>query len=109
MIRALDYNYFKLMKFLAVVALVAIASAAECTEDELAETDPAKCTVTTPEVVAVEAEGENEAVEAADESIDCVEVEDDTECDEDDEECSCCWQPLARPSSKVSTVSTSSK
>tara|TARA_B110000977_G_C10815348_1_gene391938 strand:- start:214 stop:501 length:288 start_codon:yes stop_codon:yes gene_type:complete len=74
------------MKFLAVVALVAIASAAECTEEELAETDPAKCTVTTPEVVAVEAEGENDAVEAADESIDCVEVEDDTECDEDDEE-----------------------
>ena len=72
------------MKFLAVVALVAIASAAECTEDELAETDPAKCTVTT---AAVEADAEADpVVEAADESIDCVEVTDDVTCDEDDDE-----------------------
>ena len=86
MIRALDYNYFKLMKFLAVVALVAIASADECTEEELAEEDPANCTVTVEEVEAVAATEDDEAVEAVEGSVTCEEVGDDTECDEDDDE-----------------------
>ena len=70
------------MKFLALAALVAVASGAACTDAEIAE-DPPKCTVTT---AAVEADADNN-VDAADESIDCVLVsEADPACDEDDEE-----------------------
>ena len=72
------------MKFLALAALVAVASGAACTDAEVAE-DPPKCTVTT---AAVEADADADPpVEAADESIDCVLVsEADPGCDEDDEE-----------------------
>ena len=72
------------MKFLALAALVAVASGAACTDDEVAE-DPPKCTVTT---AAVEADADaTPPVEAADESIDCVlESDADPGCDEEDDE-----------------------
>ena len=72
------------MKFLALAALVAVASGAACTDDEVAE-DPPKCTVTT---AAVEADADaTPPVEAADESIDCVlESDADPGCDEEEEE-----------------------
>ena len=71
------------MKFLALAALVAVASGAACTEDELAE-DPPKCTVTT---AAVEDDVATEDVdETAAESIDCVlESEADPGCDDADD------------------------
>ena len=68
------YNYFKLMKFLALTALVAIVSAEACTEDELA--DDANCDVTTTE-------GEGDA---AVETVTCTPVADDVECDAAEEE-----------------------
>ena len=72
------------MKFLALAALVAVASGAACTDAEVAE-DPPKCTVTT---AAVEADADADPpVEAAEESIDCVLVSDaDPERDADDED-----------------------
>ena len=72
------------MKFLALTALVAVASGAACTDDEIAE-DPPKCTVTT---AAVEDDADTADVdETAAESIDCVLVsEADPGCDEDEEE-----------------------
>ena len=72
------------MKFLALAALVAVASGAACTDAEIAE-DPPKCTVTT---AAVEDDAATADVdETAAESIDCVLVSDaDPGCDEDDEE-----------------------
>ena len=72
------------MKFLALAALVAVASGAACTDAEIAE-DPPKCTVTT---AAVEDDAATADVdETAAESIDCVlESEADPGCDEDDEE-----------------------
>ena len=58
------------MKFLALAAL-AVVSAAECTPEELEETDPAKCNVT----------------DADTDEVTCTEVEDGvTECDEEEEE-----------------------
>ena len=72
------------MKFLALAAIVSVASAAACTDDEIAE-DPPKCTVTT---AAVEDDAATADVdETAAESIDCVLVsEADPGCDEDEEE-----------------------
>ena len=72
------------MKFLALSALVAVASAIACTDAEVAE-DPPKCTVTT---AAIEDDADTADVdETAEESIDCVLVsEADPGCDEDEEE-----------------------
>ena len=64
------YNYFKLMKFLALTALVAIVSAEACTEEELV--DDANCDVTTTE-------GDVETVT-------CTPVEEGVECDAAEEE-----------------------
>tara|TARA_B110000305_G_C18990404_1_gene425851 strand:- start:278 stop:556 length:279 start_codon:yes stop_codon:yes gene_type:complete len=71
------------MKFLALTALVATASAIACTDAEIAE-DPPKCTVTT---AAVEDDVATADVdETAAESIDCVEETADTICDDTGEE-----------------------
>ena len=72
------------MKFLALSALVAVASAIACTDAEVAE-DPPKCTVTT---AAVEDDAATADVdETAAESIDCVLVSAaDPGCDEEEEE-----------------------
>ena len=60
------------MKFLALAALVAVASAEACTEDELV--DDVNCDVTTTD-------------DAGEETVTCTEVvADETECDADDEE-----------------------
>ena len=74
------------MKFLALSALVAVASAVACTDDEVAE-DPPKCTVTT---AAIEDDAATADVdETAAESIDCVLVSAaDPGCDEEEEEAS---------------------
>ena len=74
------------MKFLALAALVSVASAIACTDAEIAE-DPPKCTVTT---AAVEDDPATADVdETAAESIDCVLVSDaDPGCDETEEEAS---------------------
>ena len=60
------------MKFLALAALVAVASAEACTEEELA--DDANCDVTTTD-------------DEGAETVTCTAyVADETECDADDEE-----------------------
>ena len=62
------------MKFLALAALVAVASAEACTDEELA--DDANCDVTTTE-------GEGDA---AVDTVTCTPVGDDVTCDEAEED-----------------------
>ena len=81
------------MKFLALSALVAVASAIACTDAEVAE-DPPKCTVTT---AAVEDDAATADVdETAAESIDCVLVSAaDPGCDEEEEASTALFASLA--------------